>query len=218
METKTKICVSIGKVPFDAITSILSKVEMAEIRLDLARLDEKEIRAVFSAHDNLIATCREGEYSDMERARLMEVAVENGAAWIDIEADAEPRWRKSMINLVKSSGSKLIISRHFYAHTPSSGELKKSVDEMFEMEADLVKIASHVNHPSEAAALLGLYSLHRKIVAIGMGPLGIITRVAAPFLGAPFTFASLGDDLMTAGGQIEYKEMAALIERISSYG
>ena len=218
METKTKLCVSIGKVPFDAITGILNEVEMAEIRLDLARLDEKEIRAVFSAHDNLIATCREGEYNNMERARLMEVAVEYGAAWIDIEADADHRWRKSMINLVKSSSSKLIISRHFYAHTPSSGELKKAVDEMFEMDADLVKIAAHVNHPSEAASLLGLYSLQRKIVAIGMGPLGVITRLAAPFLGAPFTFASLGDDRMTAGGQIEYKEMMALIERISSYG
>ncbi len=218
METETRICVSIGKIPFDSIAGILSQVEMAEIRLDLAGLSEKEIKAVFPSHDNLIATCREGEYNDMERARLLETAIEYGAAWIDIEADSHPAWRDRMIKLVKSSGSGLILSRHFFTHTPSMTELKKAVDRMFDLGAGVAKVAAQVNHPSEAAILLGLYSDPRKIVAIGMGPLGVITRLAAPFLGAPFTFASLGDDQPTADGQIEYQEMTGLIRNISSYG
>ena len=217
METESKICISIGNIPFDTISGILNKVEMAEIRLDLADLNENEIRAVFPGHDNLIATCREGRYDDMERARLLEIAIECGAAWIDIEADAKPGWRESMIKLVKSSDSNLILSRHFYTHTPSLDELKKVADEMFEMDADLVKIAAQVNHTSEAASLLGLYSYYNSdIVSIGMGPIGVITRLAAPFLGAPFTFASAGDDQITAGGQIEYNEMTGLIEKILS--
>ncbi len=218
METETKICVSIGKIPFDAIAGILNKVEMAEIRLDLAGLSEDEIRAVFTAHNNLIATCREGNYNNLERSRLLEIAIEYGAAWVDVEADAEPGWRDSIIKLVKASDSRLILSRHYYTHTPSQAELDKVVDEMFNMDADIVKIASQVNHPSEAALLLGLYSHHRDIVAVGMGSMGIITRLASPFLGAPFTFASVDDDQLTADGQIEYNEMAGLIEKISSYG
>jgi len=38
METESKICISIGNIPFDTISGILNKVEMAEIRLDLAGL------------------------------------------------------------------------------------------------------------------------------------------------------------------------------------
>ncbi len=218
METETKICVSIGKVPFDMISGILKEVKMAEIRLDLAGLTESEIKSLFPGHDNLIATCREGRYNNMQRARLLETAIEYGAAWIDIEADSEQSWRSSMIKLVKASDTKLILSRHFFAHTPSYTEMKKMVDEMFKMGADVVKIAAQVNNPSDAAALLGLYSDPRKVVAIGMGPLGVVTRIASPFLGAPFTFASLNDDELTAEGQIEYNEMTAIIEKISSYG
>ncbi len=218
METELKICVSIGKIPFDAIIGVIEQVEMAEIRLDLAGLDEKEIRAVFSSHDNLIATCREGEYDDMKRARMLEVAIEYGAAWIDIEADAEKGWRESMIKLAKSDNVRLILSRHFFTHTPPVAELRTAMDDMFKMGADVVKIASQVNNPSDASSLLGLYSDYRDVVVIGMGPMGIITRLASPFLGAPFTFASFGDKPLTAAGQIDYHEMSELIEKISSYG
>ena len=218
MQSETKICVSIGNVPVDTISGILDQVDMAEIRIDLAGMDNRELKTIFSSHNNLIATCREGEYDDMERARLLENAVEYGAAWVDIEADADPLWRDKMAKTVKAGNCSLILSRHFYTHTPSPSELRRLVDEMFEMGADVVKIASQVNNTAEAAALLGLYADYKNIVSIGMGPMGVITRLAAPLLGAPFTFASFGDNPLTAAGQIEYKEIAELIDRISSYG
>lgn len=218
METKAKICVSIGNIPFDAISVILDQVEMAEIRIDLVGLNESQLKIVFASHNNLIATCREGEYDDRERARLLENAIDYGAAWIDIEADAEPLWRNNMIKIVNAANCGLILSRHYFTHTPPSSELKYVVEEMFGMNADIVKIASQVNKPSEAASLLGLYSDYSNIIAIGMGQLGIITRLASPFLGAPFTFASFGDNPVTAAGQIEYNDMSDLIQKISSYG
>lgn len=218
MENKGKVCVSIGKRPVDEIMGILDQVEMAEIRLDLASLNEDEVKAVFSGHDNLIATCREGVYDDMERARMLELAVEHGAAWIDVETDADPGWRHKMIKLAGSGNTGLILSKHFYSHTPSPVELRKEADNMFSMGAGIVKIACQVNRSSEAAALMGLYSEYENIVVIGMGPLGVITRLAAPFLGAPFTFASFGDKQLTASGQIDYHEMSGMLEKISSYG
>ena len=218
METEAKICVSIGNIPFDTISGILDNVDMAEIRIDLAGLNESELKSIFASHNNLIATCREGEYDDKERAQLLENAVEYGAAWVDIEADADPAWRDRMAKTAKAGNCNLILSRHFYTHTPSPFELRRLVDEMFGMGADVVKIASQVNSAPEAAALLGLYADYKNIVSIGMGPLGVITRLAAPLLGAPFTFASFGDNPVTAAGQIDYKEIAELIERISSYG
>lgn len=218
MENENKICVSIGNTPFDAIPGILAQVGMAEIRLDLANFSDDELKTIFSSHNNLIATCREGEYDDLERGRLLENAVRFGAAWIDIEADAETGWRDRMIKLARTSKTGLILSRHYYTHTPPGEDLKKDVDGMFDMGADIVKIATQVNLPSEAAELLGLYAKYNSIVAVGMGPLGVITRLASPFLGAPFTFASFGENPLTATGQIEYSEMTELIEKISSYG
>ena len=218
MENESKICVSIGNTPFDAIPGILAQVDMAEIRLDLAEFSDEELKVLFSSHNNLIATCREGEYDDPERERLLETAVRYGAAWVDIEADSESLWRDRMIKLVKTSKTGLILSRHYYTHTPPGEELRAVVNGMFDMDADIVKIATQINLPSEAAVLLGLYSEYNSLVAVGMGPHGVITRLASPFLGAPFTFASFGENPLTAAGQIEYSEMTELIEKISSYG
>lgn len=219
MLSESKICISIGKVPYDTILGILSQVEMAEIRIDLVNLDKKQLETIFSSHTNLIATCREGDYDDNTRADLLRQAIKHGAAWVDIEADAEPSWRDLMIKEVKESdGCGLILSRHFFTHTPSSEELRKYANEMFSMGADIVKIASQVNQPSDAAVLLGLYGDFKNLVSIGMGPLGVITRVASPFLDAPFTFASFGENPVTAAGQVELTALNELIEKISSYG
>jgi 3-dehydroquinate dehydratase I len=216
MDNESKICVSIGKIPLDNILTILSQVEMAEIRLDLVRLDEDSLEILFSSHKNLIATCREGEYGDKKRGQILRKAIEHGAAWVDVEADSDPEWRDGMIKSAITGDCRLILSMHFFSHTPAPSELRRYTDEMFSMGAHVVKIAAQVNQPSDAAALLGLYSGYKNIVAIGMGPLGVITRIASPFLGSPFTFASFGDNPMTAPGQVEFREMMDLIGRISS--
>jgi 3-dehydroquinate dehydratase I len=218
MENDPAICVSIGNIPFDTIVNILLQVEMAEIRIDLINPDKSQSKIIFSGHKNLIATCREGKHDDDDRASLLKEAMENGAAWVDVEADAAPGWRDMMIREVKDGGCGLILSRHFYTHTPSLGDLKGYIDEMFSLGADIAKIACQVNSLADAANLLGLYGDYKNIVAIGMGPHGVITRVAAPLLGAPFTFAFFGESPATASGQIEYNEISALIKKISSYG
>lgn len=218
MVPETKVCVSIGSMPVDTILSILSQVEMAEIRIDLVKPAKKELEAIFSAHQNLVATCREGEYNDEQRAQMLETAIAHGAAYIDVEADSKGLWRQRMTKIAKAGNCRLILSRHFYLHTPEPDELRQYADEMFGMGAGIVKIASRVNHPSDAAALLGLYHDYKNLVAIGMGTLGIITRLASPFLGAPFTFASFGENPATAPGQVEYREVSSFIEKMSSYG
>jgi 3-dehydroquinate dehydratase I len=218
METEPAICVSLGDIPFDTILEILPRVEMAEIRLDLASPDKSQSKIIFSGHKNLIATCREGKHDDNARAAMLKEAMENGAAWVDIEADATPEWRDMMIKSVKGAGRGLILSRHFYTGTPSAGDLRGYIDEMFGLGADIAKMACQVNILPDAATLLGLYGEYKNIVAIGMGPLGVITRVAAPLLGAPFTFAFFGESPATAAGQVEYHELSGLIKKISSYG
>lgn len=218
MENRTAICVSIGRVPVDTIRVILDKVDMAEIRIDLAGLDVGELKTVFSGHNNLIATCREGSYDDDHRVRLLETAIISGAAWVDIDAGNDMHIKEKLSGLLSGSKCRLILSRHFFTHTPPASEMKKMIKEMFDLGAGVVKVATQVNQPSDAASLLGLYAEFKNIVVIGMGQQGVITRLASPFLGAPFTFASFGNYPLTASGQIDYIEMSGLIGKISSYG
>ena len=45
------------------------------------------------------------------------------------------------------------------------------------------------------------------MVVLGMGEMGKITRIMAPFLGAEFTFAAMDEGKETAPGQIPYLKM-----------
>lgn len=45
-----------------------------------------------------------------------------------------------------------------------------------------------------------------------MGAKGRVTRVAAPLLGSPFTFASLSDEKKTAEGQIEKDKLEQILK------
>jgi len=52
------ICLSLQKLDYKAILKAVSHSEMAEIRLDLTELSDKEISKLFSKDKTLIATCR----------------------------------------------------------------------------------------------------------------------------------------------------------------
>ncbi len=57
------ICVSLAEKDPEVCLEILEKVEMAEIRIDLAEFSDEDIIQIFSAGKKLIATCRPGKYS-----------------------------------------------------------------------------------------------------------------------------------------------------------
>ncbi len=48
----------------------------------------------------------------------------------------------------------------------------------------------------------------------GMGKDGRITRIAAPLLGAPFTYASLDNTRETASGQLDSRTLKQIIDMI----
>ena len=83
--------------------------------------------------------------------------------------------------------------------------------------ADLAKIACLVTRPSDNARLLGLLDSGRAILVAGMGPLGAVTRLAAPLLGSPFTYASLSEDAAAAPGQVPAELLDRLLREIRSW-
>src|SRR5207245_11411380 len=84
---------------------------------------------------------------------------------------------------------------------------------MREGGADIVKIAVTPRSIRDVGRLLDFAARTAAgsgppLVPIALGPLGILTRIAAGRWGAPFTFASAGRGAETAPGQIPAAETA----------
>lgn len=210
-----RICVSIGNCTVQECLAALEGPEMAEIRMEtVSGLTGETVRKVFSARKSLIAACRPGKLKDVERKGLLLSAVGAGAAYVDVEVDAPDEYKDAIVKAAKAAKCKVIVSYHDYQKTPVKEELAQIVEWCFESGADIAKIACKANSGRDSARLLGLLDSEKQVIAIGMGEMGKITRVAAPFLGSPFTFASLAGGKETAEGQIGKERMEKLKEEI----
>lgn len=208
------ICVSIGEKTVDGCIDALRNLEFAEIRIDkIENIALGGIQKIFSQPVRLIATCRPGGTLDENaRKELLLSAIESGASFVDIEVENRDEYKKEVISAARKKGCKVIVSSHNYNRTPSCAELGQVLDWCFDSGADIAKIACMVNSEQDCARLLGLLDDHRKIVVVGMGKSGRIVRIAAPLLGSPFTFASLGNGKETADGQINKEEMEQIMK------
>jgi 3-dehydroquinate dehydratase-1 len=208
------ICASISEKNVEKCIESLGRVDMAEIRIDLSGLKNDEIKRVFSSGKKLIATCRPGKINDEDRKDMLKIAVESGATYVDIEYEAPPEFKNDLIDFAHKHECDVIISYHNYDRTPELEELEKIVNDIYAQGADLAKIATHVNMNRDNSKILSLYKAPGRLVAVGMGDLGRISRVVAPFLGAEFTYASLNDSSTTAPGQISYEKLNQFIRDI----
>ena len=208
------ICVSLAEKDSDVCLEILEKVDMAEIRIDLSELSDEDIMKIFTARKKLIATCRPGKYSLSERIYKLELAIESGATFVDIEYEADDDFRNAIMEYAHARQCDVIISYHNYEMTPELDELEKIMHKCFELGADIAKIATMVKVNRDNSKILSLYKAPGRLIAIGMGELGKISRIVAPFLGAEFTYAALTDDSVTAPGQISYNKLNKYILEI----
>ncbi len=210
---KPNICLSLGDLSFDTINVLLKEVNMAEIRIDLLNLMPEELNELFAKHKNLIATCRPGRFDEEERAILLERALVHGAAYIDLEIETLPEWRAPLIKLAADLNRKVIVSYHDFDGTPGDEDLDRIVGSLWDAGAHVAKVACMALTMADSARIMNLYSKHSNLVAIAMGKFGTITRVAAPMLGAPFTFASVKGKI-TAPGQLDYQTLEEAIRII----
>lgn len=197
------ICVSIGNVTFEECLAALDAVEFAEIRIDTMAFAAGQIRVLFSRPKRLVATCRPGTRGEDDRKALLAEAIAAGASFVDLEAEAGDAFKKEIVERARARGCRVIISHHDLAKTPPRAALERVIRAGFKDGADVVKIACRVRSPAESARLLGLLDDPRSLIVVGLGPLGRITRVAALFLGSPFTYASPAPGKETAEGQID---------------
>ena len=209
------ICVSLSNIGFEECLALAKEEPFVEFRFDLLELAPEQVKEVVNASKRSIATYRPDDTSDPDRRlQTMIIAVTAGASYVDIELEAESYYRKDLIKAAKANGRDVIISYHNFNHTPGTARLREIVVACKKAGADVVKIACQVNTTDDNQSLMGLYQEGDRMVVIGMGNMGLITRVAAPFMGAEFTFASPGAGRETAPGQIARRDLMNLIDQI----
>jgi 3-dehydroquinate dehydratase type I len=208
------ICVALAEKNVSRCIQLAHQYDLSEIRIDLCEFGTEEVKEVFSCGAQLVATCREGEYSLEKRRDLLILAMQSGARYVDIELESEYGYKMNLCCAAKENNCQIIISYHNFEKTPSLSELQQIVKTGFSYGADIVKIATMVNEPKDNAALMGLYESGQRLIVFGMGEKGKISRIVAPLLGAEFTFAAVDEAGKTAPGQIPVEKLKVLLSMI----
>jgi 3-dehydroquinate dehydratase type I len=210
------ICVSLSNMGFEECLSLARQEPFVEFRFDLLTLTPDQVYEAVNTAQRSIATFRPGNSDRDLRLQTLFRALEAGANYIDLELDAESDYSRELIKAARSFGREIIISYHNHTETPEFNRLLALFRSCRKRGGDVVKIACQVNDNADLWSLMGLYREGGRMAVIGMGEKGLITRIAAPFLGAEFTFAFPASGRETAPGQIDRNRLEAIIAGIRS--
>lgn len=204
------ICVSIGRGRHRYLIAEHKHLaehgaKLVELRLDYIQSAVNLNRLLPERPCPVVITCRRerdgGKWarSEEQRQLLLRQAIVAGIEYVDLEEDIAakiPRFGKT----------KRIISYHDFNETPE--DLAGLHARLAALDADVVKIATMVNHPHDNLRLLRLCRDSKvPTVAIGMGEAGTPSRILCKRFGAPFTYAALDAGKLLAPGQLSFQQM-----------
>ena len=205
MEHARRIAVPITARDMDGalyeIDQASNVADIIELRLDY--IQKPEIRRLLERSAlPKIATCRAKydkglfEGTEEERLGVLREAIDLGVEYVDLELKS--------LRPASTRKSKLILSYHNFDETP--GNIRSIYRNLVAMGADIPKIATVANSPSDSLRMLELISEARAngrdMIGICMGQEGMVTRVYGPMFGGYLTFARLGEGKESAPGQI----------------
>lgn len=105
--------------------------------------------------------------------------------------------------------TRVICSHHDFEGVPP--DLERIYEAMAATPAGIIKIAVQANDTTDCLPLFKLLERaqreHRELIAIAMGPAGIVTRVLGPSRGSFLTYGSLDEENATAPGQLTAREL-----------
>jgi 3-dehydroquinate dehydratase/shikimate dehydrogenase len=178
---------------------------MIELRLDFLAKAPDFKRLLENKACPVVATVRRpddgGRWAGSEEARqtLLRQCIVSGFDWVDLEVD--------VANSIRRFGRvKRIVSYHNMREVPD--DLEDLHARMCEQDPDVVKIAARVQHPAENLRLLKLIQKSKvPTVALGMGDLGMPSRLLGAKYGAPFTYAAFNKERGIAPGLPSFDEL-----------
>ena len=179
--------------------------KLVELRLDYISGAVNIRRLIADRPCRVVISCRRptdgGKWTGSEEQRqlLLRTAIAEGVEFIDLEDDiaaSVPRFGKT----------KRIVSFHDFRKTPDN--LEEIHRRLSKCDPDIVKISTMVNHPSDNVRILDMVRKAKiPTIGLGMGDIGVPTRILAGKFGAPHTYATFHHDRALAPGQLSFEHM-----------
>lgn len=216
-----RTCVSVAeKTPKKLQSSVkkgLKVSDLVEIRLDFLKPSDVPVALQLVKNDlkRIVCTLRPknegGKFSgkENERISILKLIAEFEPLLLDIEYNTLKK-NKSLINYLKKTNARILVSWHDFVKTPDTKILFKKLSDMKKLSNN-VKIVTTAKRVDDAAKILTLYAKKSttNLIAFCMGEQGKISRILCLFLGSPYTYASLGKAV--APGQISIKDLKPIL-------
>jgi 3-dehydroquinate dehydratase / shikimate dehydrogenase len=214
------ICVSIGRGRHRHIIAehrhlAEQGAKLVELRLDYINGAVNIKRLITDRPCAVVVTCRRsadgGKWTGTEESRqlLLRTAIAEGIEYVDLEEDTASR-------VPRFGKTKRIVSFHDFRKTPDN--LDEIHRRLSRLDPDIIKIATMANHPSDNVRILDMVRKAKiPTIGLGMGDIGVPTRVLAGKFGAPHTYATFHSERALAPGQLSYQQMTEVYryDRIS---
>ncbi len=189
-----------------------------ELWLDL--LDDVEIddvRAVCQRWpDRILLLFRRPQLAPIQMPREQRAvwlsSLAESPVWFDLDyptqSDELAEWSALPIR------PKLILSHHDYTQTPTEERLALLLAQMKTHQPTVIKLAMYCQEPEDALRLLrwqlALQREGLRVIVLGMGEHGVITRIFGTLWGNEMIFAPPTQDTSSAPGQLTLHQMEAL--------
>ncbi len=235
-EGRPKICVPVMGTRKEEVLALAEKLpgtgaELVELRADyLSYIPDaeefygflKELRQMLR-EQALLFTFRsrteggKGQLSVEAYQRLCEAACESGQIdLLDVEAYLKEGLMEELSGYAHDHGVKVVGSSHEFQSTPPEAELVKRLWYMDRAGVDIPKVAVMPREKKDVLALMSAVLSYREqggskpVIAMSMGEMGLISRLAGEWYGSAVTFAAEGH--ASAPGQIPYEEVKQILE------
>jgi len=204
------ICVSIGRGRHRHMIAEYRHLaeqgaKLVELRLDYITGAVNLKRLIADRPCPVVITCRRSadggkwQGSEAQRELLLRTAIAEGVDYVDLEDDIAAR-------VPRFGKTKRIVSFHDFRKTPDN--LDDIHRRLAQCDPDIIKITTMANHPGDNVRILDMV---RKAgvptIGLGMGDIGVPTRILVGKFGAPHTYATFHHERALAPGQLSYEQM-----------
>lgn len=153
---------------------------------------------------------------EQERIDILLDAINSGASCIDIELSTARKKRETVLEAAEGKGVGTIVSYHNFETIPETKKLEDKVKQIEALNCDFAKIIGFSNNEDESLRILKFLirsseNVNTPIITFAMGEKGKFTRVTAPLLGSPITYASIEEK--TAPGQLNISSVKEVLDK-----
>lgn len=136
---------------------------------------------------------------------------------VDVEIFTGDAYASSIIQAAHRTDVKVIGSYHDFHKTPSKEEIVTRLKKMWELGADIPKIAVMPQTKKDVLILLAATEevtseYHRPVITMSMAQTGMISRLCGEVFGSALTFGAVGQT--SAPGQISAAELREILTLI----